>query len=120
MRTVFRRRWYLFIPLMFVAFVAFGFLTMHLWNWLMPLLFHIPEISFWQTIGLMILSRLILGGFGGHHKGGCGQRNQFGQRMLEKWENMTPEEREKFKENIQNYHGHWGNRWNWDEKGKES
>jgi hypothetical protein len=107
MKTMFKKRWYLFVPLIAVAFVAFGFFTMHLWNWLMPLLFHLPEVTFWQTIGLMILSRLILGGFGGHHGRAHGHCRQ---RMHEKWENMTPEEREKFRENIHMYRGHWGHR----------
>lgn len=39
-----------------------GFPAMWLWNWLMPIIFHLPEISFWQAIGLMFLSYLILPG----------------------------------------------------------
>jgi len=95
---MFKKRWYLFIPLILAAFVAFGFITMYLWNWLMPLLFHLPEITFWQTIGLLILSRLLLGGFKGHHGHGHCRRQ-----MHEKWENMTPEEREKFREHIHSH-----------------
>jgi len=117
MRTTFRRRWYLFIPLIFVAFVAFGFITMHLWNGLMPLLFHLPEITFWQTIGLMILSRLILGGFGGH-RGGHGHHCR--RDLHEKWENMTPEEREKFRENMHMHRPPWGHRFSEEGKVKES
>jgi len=105
---MFRKRWYLFIPLIAVAFLAFGFFTMHLWNWLMPILFHLPEITFWQTIGLMILSRLILGGFGGHHS--RGHNHDYRQQVHEKWENMTPEEREKFKERIHSHRPPWTNR----------
>ena len=103
MKSVFRKRWYFFAPLIVVAFAAFGFLTMHLWNWLMPVLFHLPEITFWQTIGLMLLSRLVLGGFGGHGRrhGHC-RRNTH-----EKWEKMTPEEREQFKEHIHMHRPPW-------------
>ena len=116
MKTVFRRRWYLFIPLIFVAFICFGFITMHLWNWLMPLLFHLPEISFWQTIGLMILSRLILGGFGGH---GHGHGHHHCRRnMHEKWENMTPEEREKFREHIHLHRPPWAHQFGGEEEVK--
>ncbi|HZK98044.1 MAG TPA: hypothetical protein VFC67_27830 [Prolixibacteraceae bacterium] len=97
MKSVFRKRWYLFIPLIIVGFAAFGFLTMHLWNWLMPGIFHLPELTFWQTIGLMLLSRLILGGFGGHHRR---RHDHCRTNMHEKWEKMTPEERENFKEHI--------------------
>ena len=116
MRTTFRRRWYLFIPLIAVAFVAFGFLTMNLWNGLMPMLFHLSEITFWQTIGLMILSRLILGGFGGH---GRGHGHHCRRDLHEKWENMTPEEREKFRENMHMHRPPWAHRFSEEGKVKE-
>lgn len=51
-----------------IAFV-FGYLVQHLWNWLMPGLFHLPEISFWQAAGLVLLSRLLFGNIGGAHHG---------------------------------------------------
>jgi hypothetical protein len=116
MRTTFRKHWYLFIPLIALAFIAFGFITMHLWNWLMPVIFHLPEITFGQTIGLMVLSRLILGGFGGH----CGRGHHHCRRDLhEKWEKMTPEEREQFKENIRMHRPPWMHRYPKDEKAAE-
>ena len=107
MRTHFRKRWYFFIPLILVGFVVFGFITMHLWNYLMPLIFHLPEITFWQTIGLMILSRLILGGFGGHHGRHHAHCRSY---MNEKWETMTPEEREQFRLHIHMYRPPWARR----------
>lgn len=107
MKTVFRRRWYLFIPLILLAFIAFGFITMHLWNWLMPLLFHLPTITFWQTVGLLILSRLLLGGLGGH---GRGHGHHCRSNMHEKWEKMTPEEREQFKDHLHMHRPPWMNR----------
>ena len=105
MKTVFRRRWYLFIPLILLAFIAFGLITMHLWNALMPVLFHLPQITFWQTVGLLILSRLILGGLGGH---GRGQGHHHCRRSIdEKWEKMSPEEREKFQEHLHLHRPPW-------------
>jgi hypothetical protein len=38
------------------------FLTMSLWNWLIPQLFHGPVLTFWQTAGLFILSKILLTG----------------------------------------------------------
>ena len=105
MKTVFRRRWYLFIPLVLLAFVAFGLITMHLWNSLMPVLFHWPQITFWQTVGLLVLSRLLLGGLGGHGRGHG--HHQCRRNMHEKWENMSPEEREKFQEHIHLHRPSW-------------
>ena len=48
-----------------VAFfgLLFGYGTMHLWNWLVPDLFHGPIISFCQAIGLIVLSKILFGGF---------------------------------------------------------
>lgn len=31
-----------------------------LWNWLMPVIFGLPEITFWQSLGLVLLSNLLL------------------------------------------------------------
>jgi len=54
----------------FAALVLlFGGVTMWLWNWLMPAIFKLGVITYWQAVGLAILGRLLLGGFhhGGHH-----------------------------------------------------
>ncbi|MGZ4055226.1 MAG: hypothetical protein ACXVPU_10325 [Bacteroidia bacterium] len=95
------------------AFVLlFGFGTMHLWNWLVPSLFHGPIINFGQAIGLLILSKILFGGFGGRHgRGGCGPGGRFGRRdwktkMQERFSNMSPEEKEKFKQRFQDRCGH--------------
>ncbi|MCD4794344.1 MAG: TrbC/VirB2 family protein [Bacteroidales bacterium] len=46
----------------------FGYVIMLLWNWLMPMIFGLTEISYWQAVGIIILAKLLFGGFGGHHK----------------------------------------------------
>ncbi len=122
MKTMFKKRWYLFVPLIIAAIIAFVFFTMYLWNWLMPLIFHLPEITFWQTIGLMLLSRFILGCGGprgrGGHRGHRGPHCR--QHLHKKWGHMTPEEREKFRERIHMYHAPWNDNCCGDNKGKES
>ncbi|MBM3435530.1 MAG: hypothetical protein FJY07_04830 [Bacteroidetes bacterium] len=53
-----------------LAFI-FGYFVMLLWNWIMPTLFGLPEIDYWLAFGIIILARLIFGGFGHgshHHK----------------------------------------------------
>jgi len=50
------------IGVSFLAFI-FGYFVMLLWNWLMPMLFDLPIITFWQAVGIVILARLIFGGF---------------------------------------------------------
>ncbi|MCE5236425.1 MAG: hypothetical protein ABFC62_08275 [Clostridiaceae bacterium] len=41
-----------------------GFLIQNLWNWLMPELFSVSRITYWQGIGLFFLARFLIGGFG--------------------------------------------------------
>jgi len=79
-----------------VAVAAAGFVVMSLWNILMPGIFALPSISFWQALGLLVLSKILFGGFRPHSGGGPRWR----RRMMERWEGMTPEEREKFKQGM--------------------
>jgi hypothetical protein len=80
-----------------VLFVAvLGFVVMSLWNWLMPALFGWKLVSFWQAAGLVILSKILFGGFRGYP----GRRLYWRHRMMERWEQMTPEERDKFREGL--------------------
>ncbi len=91
-------------------FLLFGFGTMLLWNWLVPSLFQGPTIVFWQAIGLLALSKILFGGYGGKwgRRGHCGNRGQWKYRMEERLKSMTPEEKEKFKNRC-------GGRW-WSEE----
>ncbi len=79
-----------------VALTVFGVVTTGLWNWLVPALFGGPVIGFWQALGLLLLSRILFGGF----RGGPGHHPAWRRRMLERWEQMTPEEREKLRAGL--------------------
>jgi hypothetical protein len=81
------------MAMVIVAFTVFGFVVSHLWNYLMPGLFGLHMITFWQAVGLMLLGRLLFGGFR-PGRGGFGWRGE----MMRRWEQMTPEQREKFRE----------------------
>ena len=83
----------LIIPLI-IAAVTFA--TMSLWNWLVPVLFNGPVISFWQTLGLLILSKILFGGFRGRHQGPP-WKHHWRRRMEEKMQHMTPEQREELR-----------------------
>ena len=51
------------------AVAVFGFVLMWLWNWLVPEVFSGPVITYWQTIGLFVLSKILFSGMGhGHHR----------------------------------------------------
>ena len=87
-------RWYYIVPAVLVAapvFIALfvlvgGGIVMLLWNWLLPPLFDWPTITIWQGFGLLILCRVLFGGFGGR-----GHRHS---------KPMTPEERERFRQRM--------------------
>jgi hypothetical protein len=74
-----------------------SFAVMLLWNSLVPELFHGPTLQYWQALGLLLLSRILFGGLRGR-----GWHGHWRQRMWrERWENMTPEERERLREHLQ-------------------
>jgi len=55
--------------------VFFGLAIMWLWNCVMPGIFHLPLITFWEAVALAILARLLFGGFHhGHHGGWRGRK----------------------------------------------
>jgi hypothetical protein len=84
-----------------IALGLFGFLVMKLWNWLTPALFGWKLITYWQALGIIILTRLLFGRWGGSAgRGGYRRR-----RMMERGEQMTPEEREKLRQGL---HSCWG------------
>jgi hypothetical protein len=71
-----------------------GTVVMLLWNWLLPTLFGFRSVTFWQALGLLALCRILFGGFG---LGRGARRHDFRRRIAERWDRMTPEEREKFR-----------------------
>jgi hypothetical protein len=80
----------------FLLFIALGGLVvLQLWNWLLPPLFGWRPITFWQALGLLALCRILFGGLGL----GSGRSN-FRRRMAERWEYMTPEERERLRQGL--------------------
>ena len=76
-----------------MAVGIFGFVVMSLWNWLATAVFGLHAITFWQALGLLILCKILFGGFHGRP----GHSGNWRRRMNERWERMTPEERERLK-----------------------
>jgi hypothetical protein len=95
-----RKKWIFLAPLAILGILAFiaigGEVVLHLWNWLLPTLFGWRQITFWQAIGLLALCRILFGGLGGHGS----RRSNFRRRMAECREQMTPEERERFRQGM--------------------
>ncbi|MFL9868565.1 hypothetical protein PQR67_30725 [Paraburkholderia fungorum] len=85
--------------LVLVAIAVLGWMVMTLWNWVVPALFVSARvIDFPHALGLLILSRILFGGFRGH--GGW-----HGRRHWRRWERMTPQERENFQKNLSPFDG---------------
>ena len=82
------------MPIGILAILAgFSAVVMLLWNWLMPVIFGLVSIDFWQAAGILILSRILFGGFGVVH--GL-KRHGWRHHMREKWMKMTSEQRQEF------------------------
>jgi hypothetical protein len=106
------RKFLFFLPLALLAFAAFivigGQVVMSLWNWLLPPLFGFHTIVFWQALGLLLLTRILFGGFGmrggGRYHMRERSRYRFGERLADRvgdrWDAMTPEERESFRQRV--------------------
>ncbi len=104
------RRFWILRVLKFAAFgvVAVGvvgFAFMSLWNWLVPSITGWHALGFGQALGLLVLCRMLFGGFRGRWHG------HWRMRMRERWEQMTPEERERFRAGLSRHcHGRWSER----------
>ena len=92
-----------------VALAALSWVVMLLWNALLPGLLHVPPLRYLQAAGVLILSRILFGGLRGH-------RGPWRHRAWrERWEGLTPEERERLREK---YGRHC--RWRGDEQASDN
>ena len=120
-----------------VAIFILGLIVMLLWNALIPVLFHGPEVGYWQAVGLLVLTRVLVGIRGRRvfrnawwhwrkygppwrwYKHGWNSREAadhfcFGVRGNEwwrEWQTMTPEERQQAKEDWRRKKEEWKASW---------
>ena len=88
-----------------LAVAAVGTVVMLLWNALLPSLTGWPAIGFWQAVGLLVLVRILTGGL----RGGWGHRHgHWRARMAARWEQMSDEERERFRAGMRHRCGGYG------------
>lgn len=118
----------------FIIFLfVFGFLAMTLWNALIPDLFHGPVITYWQTLGLLLLAKIFFGNKGGRHGGWHGKHQWKGRpgpwgwsgecgpywmKWKEEFEKMSPDEKEAWKAKMKERwkYGNW--KYDWTEEKK--
>ncbi len=100
---------FFFIPLGIAAFVSLaGLAVMSLWNCLLPEILGVTTITFWQAVGIFILCKILFGFGRGGGRGFGGGRGWMRHRMEERLKNMSPEEREAFKQKMRDKCGPWG------------
>ena len=89
----------LFLLFIFAVIVPLGFIIMALWNNVLALVIPVTVINFWQALGLFLLSRILFGGFPGKPGwAGHGRRRHEMEEMRNKWFNLSPEEKIRFKQ----------------------
>ena len=71
-----------------------GYVVMTLWNAVLPSVTGLHSITFAQAVGLLVLSRILFGGLRGWGR----RRGHWRARMQARWQQMTPEERERFRD----------------------
>lgn len=100
------------------AITAFGFIVMGLWNAILPeVTGGVKTINFWQALGILALSKILFG-FGKGGGGWAQKRREWKEKMKDKFNAMTPEERERFKAEWKKRCGgmSWGRPQPWQEK----
>lgn len=97
-----RPKKFVFFPLFGVgALFLGGWAVMLLWNAILPDVTGVKTLTYWQALGLLVLSRILFGGWRGGRPGGYAKHNSDFRKHTawkDKWMNMSMEERMKFKQ----------------------
>jgi len=106
------RKYCFLIPLAVVGFLAlFTYAVYALWNCVLVDVLAVKTITYWQALGLLVLAKILFGGFPHRRGGPCGH---FRDRMMSKrWESATPEEREMMREEMRSRFGDWPHPTSW-------
>ena len=90
------RLFFLVFPLFLILFALFVWAVQSLWNGLLPDIFGVKAITYWQALGVMVLCWILFGGFrGARSRGG-----HWDYGMRRRWQRMTPAEREEFLQGL--------------------
>ncbi|MCE6992332.1 poly-gamma-glutamate biosynthesis protein PgsC/CapC [Dyadobacter sp. CY323] len=107
-----KRRFVMFPVFALIAALILGAVIQWLWNAIFPHALNANPISYWQAVGLFVLSKILFGGFRGPMSGpgrwgnwrkfdenATGPGARFGA-WRSKWKSMSDEERTKFKQEM--------------------
>jgi len=88
-----RRKVFMKLVFVLIAAAMLSVVVMVLWNWLIPSIFAGgPHVTFAQAAAMLVLSRVLFGGFRGHG----GLRGPW-----HRHHDLTPEDREKLRSGLQ-------------------
>lgn len=91
----------LFFILVFIAFFsAISFVVMLLWNAILPDVANVKPLKFWQAAGLLLLAKILFGGFRGRRRN---WKRSEKNNWKKKWMAMNEEERQEAKLRWQKY-----------------
>ncbi len=96
-KKIFKTIGFIIMALAFMALLTWA--VMLLWNSVLADVAPVSKITFTQSFGLLLLAKLLFGGWGGKHKTG---KQQWKRKMAEKFSGMTAEEREQMKQEWRN------------------
>ena len=85
-----------FIALALLAATALTGVVMLLWNNILTGVLHVGAITFLQAAGILLLSKILFGGFKGRAMGGWHMK----RKMFMHWESLTPEQKEQFRSRM--------------------
>jgi hypothetical protein len=80
------------LPAFLIVFAGLIWVVSALWNELMPAIFGLRTITYWQALGLTVLSWILFRGF----RGPSMRHGRWRHDLRERWGRMTPAEREEF------------------------
>jgi len=95
------------IPLFVLGLVALFALAVYgLWNGVLAEVVAVKTVTYWQALGILLLARILFGAFPGRRGGPFGPPWR-SRRMMERWQSLTPEQREKMREEMRRRFGEW-------------
>jgi hypothetical protein len=95
------------IPLFVLGLVALLALAVYaLWNGVLTEVVGVKAVTYWQALGILVLSRILFGGFPGRRGGPFGSPWR-SHMMMKRWESLTPEQRDKMREEMRQRFGDW-------------
>jgi len=94
------KRFIFFVPLIIALIFVMGFVIQYLWNALLPEIIGVGTVTYWQAMGILLLSKILFGGFSGGKDKKSKKRNCKKSKisdLKEKWNQLDDEQKEKIK-----------------------